>query len=68
MSKRPMNVTITIEKIEGVNDKDLALFIEDALSSWGGQFHPSNPLFDSLDVKKIKIRNTEYLFQDEPEE
>ncbi len=36
--KLPRTVTLGI----------LRTFIIDALESWGGQFHPDDPLFDSL--------------------
>lgn len=32
----------------GTNRDDIASFVHDALSSWGGQFHPDDPLFGSL--------------------
>ena len=30
-------------------------FVDDALSTWGGQRHPDDPLFDSVDVRHVRI-------------
>ena len=41
-------------------DADRALireFIEEALSTWGGQRHFDDPLFNSLENVKVKFKN-----------
>lgn len=43
-----MIAKIKFTKPEGTDEAMLAEFINDALSSWGGQFHPEDPLFHSL--------------------
>ena len=43
-----MIAKIRLTKPAGVSEAELAQFIKDALSSWGGQFHPEDPLFHSL--------------------
>ncbi len=43
-----MQIKIEINPPPDTNRDDIAQFVIDALSSWGGQFHPDDPLFDSL--------------------
>lgn len=38
-----------------VTEEDVASFVADALSTWGGQRHPDDPLFNSLDIESIQI-------------
>lgn len=45
---------------DGVSDAELAGFIWDALESWGGSFHPEDPLFHSLELEHIQISKTKY--------
>jgi len=47
--------TIRFDLPNEVSLEDLATFISDALSSWGGGLHPDDPLFDSLDIKQVRI-------------
>lgn len=42
------------------SDEEIAAFVTDALGTWGGQFDPDDPLFDSLDVRSVTIRNRKY--------
>ena len=39
---------------EDVDEEDIAKFVYNAVTSWGGQFHPSDPLFHSLPVKSVQ--------------
>lgn len=43
-----MIIKIKIDKPPGTDYNDIAEFIHDALSSWGGQKHPEDPLFHSF--------------------
>lgn len=38
-----------------VSRSDLREFIQDALSSWGGSFHPADHLSDSLHAVSVKF-------------
>ena len=46
-------VRIIVRIPEDSNANDVVIFAVDALTSWGGQFHPDDPLFHSLRVKSI---------------
>jgi hypothetical protein len=43
-----MRMTIDFEKPPAANVDDVAEFVLDALSSWGGGLHPEDPMFHSL--------------------
>lgn len=45
----------------GIDDAELASFVADALESWGGQFHPDDPLFDSLNIQAVTIGGIKYV-------
>ena len=57
-----MQIRIEIDQPPGTNRDDIAEFVIDALSSWGGQFHPDDPLFESLRgrMKRIVIGHKAY--------
>jgi len=57
-----MLIKITIENMPNILNDEIAQYVFDALSSWGGSFHPSNPLFNSLHINKITVRNINYDF------
>jgi hypothetical protein len=50
-----MIAKIKFNRPDGAEIGDIAEFIHDALTSWGGQFHPEDPLFHSLDVSRITV-------------
>jgi hypothetical protein len=50
-----MIARIEFDKPDATTPADIAQFIYDALSSWGGQFHPEDPLFKSLRVTTITV-------------
>jgi len=58
-----MQIKIEIDAPPGTNRDDIAQFIVDALSSWGGQYHPEDPLFNSLRgrLKKVIVGNKRYM-------
>lgn len=60
-----MKIEVIIHTPSGVEQDEIASFVEDALSSWGGQRHPGDPLFRSLDIKYIRIKKTVYKFEEE---
>lgn len=41
-------ITIEYKMPQGADKDTIAEFVVDALESWGGQFHPDDPLFGSL--------------------
>lgn len=61
-----MIIKIEIDEPPGTDRDAIAEFVIDALSSWGGQFHPEDPLFESLRgrMKKVvvghKLYETDY--------
>jgi hypothetical protein len=57
-----MQIKIEIDAPPGTNRDDIAEFVIDALSCWGGQFHPNDPLFNSLRgrMKKVVIGHKQY--------
>lgn len=57
-TERVVHFTVKIPK--GCDSDDVAQFGIDALSSWGGQFHPEDPLFDSLTVTAIWTSTKRY--------
>jgi hypothetical protein len=56
------SIKIEYDMPEGTNRDEIADFVVDALESWGGQFHPDDPLFESLRyrIKSIVINNKQY--------
>lgn len=46
-----VNVTVPDE----VGDLELRTYVKEAVSYWGGQFHPSEPLF-LADTKKVTTK------------
>lgn len=61
-----MQIKIEIDAPPGTNRDDIADFVIDALSSWGGQFHPEDPLFCSLRgrMKKVVVGHKRYMVED----
>jgi hypothetical protein len=47
---------------QGADKESVANFVVDALESWGGQFHPEDPLFGSLrgHMKRIIVNHKDY--------
>jgi hypothetical protein len=43
-------ITIVGTVNKGVTTNDVEKFAVDAVSTWGGQRHPDDPLFDSINV------------------
>jgi hypothetical protein len=50
-----MIAKIKFDRPPGAEIEDIAAFINDALSSWGGQFHPDDPLFFSLSISQVTV-------------
>lgn len=53
-------VRIIVEVPQGATVDDVVIFAVDALTSWGGQLHPDDPLFHSLKVKSISAGGVFY--------
>lgn len=49
-----LTITGTVER--GVTMADLKAFAQDAVETWGGQRHPDDPLFGSMDVTAISAQ------------
>ena len=66
-----MKAIIEFDKPHGTNRDEIAQFIRDALSSWGGGFHPEDPLFHSLTLTGLLVGNKRYPCEtsdDDPDE
>ena len=52
-----MKIEIEYDMPEGTNREMIAAFVADALETWGGQFHPDDPLFGSLrgHIRKLRV-------------
>ena len=48
-------ITVRCEGLPDVTSTEIAAFVADALSTWGGQRHPEDPLFNSLDVRSVTV-------------
>jgi hypothetical protein len=40
-------LTVSVRTLDHVKPEDMAHYVADAVSSWGGQFHPDDPLFSA---------------------
>ena len=58
MAKELVSLKITLERPPGVYMEDLKRYIEDAVASWKGQFHPEEPLrhLNGDSVKVVSLR------------
>lgn len=63
-----MIAKVTFIKPVGADRDDIAQFIFDALSSWGGQFRPDDPLFRSLKLTKLIVAGKNYEVAQEEEQ
>lgn len=60
-----MIARINFTKPVGADVSEIATFIYDALSSWGGQFCPDDPLFNSLTIKEIIINGKKFKIKEQ---
>lgn len=49
------SVKVTFTADSGATRDEIEEFVRDALSTWGGQRHPDDPLFSSFDVATIAL-------------
>ncbi len=56
MSERTYRATIKFTADDGADTDAVAEFIVNALESWGGSFRPEDPLFSSLEIKRLELR------------
>jgi hypothetical protein len=56
----PRTVMIVAKVPPGADAEDVVMFAVDALTSWGGQLHPDDPLFGSLTLKSISAGGRSY--------
>lgn len=63
-----MIARIVFTKPPGSDRDEIAQFILDALSSWGGQFRPDDPLFRSLKLTKLIVAGKSYEIAQEEEQ
>jgi len=60
-----MLVKVVVDPIDGCCEEDIMLFVQSALTSWGGQRHPDDPLFGSLTVHKVNVGKRAFEFTDD---
>lgn len=60
-----MIARIEFKKPPGADIEDVARFIRDALSSWGGGLHPDDPLFNSLELSTITVHGKTFDLREE---
>ena len=53
MTRQLVVLTIVGTVERGVTMPQLRDFVQDAVTTWGGQRHPDDPLFDSMKVNHI---------------
>lgn len=66
-------IKVRLNSIPECSELEIVGFVNEALSSWGGQFEYEDPLFGSLDIKSIQIGSTTYVeevegYNDDPKE
>jgi len=49
-------VTVSVKTLDHVDQHDIAMHVADAVSSWGGQFHPDDALFSANVRSKATCR------------
>lgn len=60
-----MLARIKFKKPEGTSEKEIAAFIADALSSWGGGLSPEDPLFVSLSIETVVVNGKTFTVKGE---
>ena len=55
-----MLAKIEFAKPSGASVDDIAQFIIDALSSYGGGLHPEDPLFHSLTLHRLTVHGKKF--------
>lgn len=53
MTTKKLKFTVTMTVPNEVKAADLREYIRDACQSWGGQFHPDDPLFGLSDEQVV---------------
>lgn len=54
---KKVTATIKFEVGDCVGRADMRVFIKDALESWGGEFHPDDPLFVSFERVTVRFED-----------
>lgn len=60
MRCKKRSITITCDIPIYAEPEEVAEYIVNALGSWGGSLHPEDPMFDSIDVRSVKIGSMVY--------
>lgn len=56
-----MILKVKFTKPAGASIEDVAEFVADALSSWGGGLHPEDPMFRSLpEIEYVEVHGVRY--------
>jgi len=56
--KRKIEINIDIRK--DVPVEQLLEYLNEALSSWGSGYRPEHPLYDGLNIERLRISGKEY--------
>jgi hypothetical protein len=60
MGVREMMAKIHFHRPLDTTVEEIAEFINDALTSWGGQKHPEDPLFGSLQLTDLTVHGKRF--------
>lgn len=65
--QRKITLTVTLSAAQlDMEPLEIAQYVEDAVSAWGGCGHPESPLFEGLSVDAIDFRAQRFEFPKEP--
>lgn len=58
-------VTVSVRTLDHIEPDAMANYVADAVSSWGGQFHPDEPLFSAnlrckATCRGVTIKDNDY--------
>ena len=51
-----IKMTIDVHVPEEVDIRNVVEYVKDAVDSWGGQFHPEDPLFEDKRCRIISVK------------
>jgi hypothetical protein len=54
--ERIIKVTVEFPVSNKADKEDIAQYVEDAISAWGGSLHPDDPMFGNRDAYVSKLK------------
>jgi hypothetical protein len=55
MSAKREHYIVAVNRPQGVSISQMEAYIYDAVSTWGGQFHPDDPLHTANNEKDVRV-------------